>query len=79
MDPPDVLDPDLSGARPTQLPGRAKSEFLIHYLWVQTLHLAPVIQTHLAFRSWAKSQSWNSVCAFKLTLHSEKITLVFLN
>lgn len=51
MDPPDVLDPDFSGARPTQLPGRAKSEFLIHYLWVQTLHLAPVIQTHLAFRS----------------------------
>lgn len=42
MDPPDVLGADLSGARPTQLPGRAKSELLIHHLWVQTLHLAPV-------------------------------------
>ncbi|XP_042370005.1 activated CDC42 kinase 1-like, partial [Plectropomus leopardus] len=26
MDPPDVLSVDLSGARPTQLPGRARSE-----------------------------------------------------
>lgn len=32
MDPPDILGVDPSAARPTQLPGRAKSEWLFSFL-----------------------------------------------
>lgn len=31
MDPPDILGVDLSAARPTQLPGRAKSKWLFPF------------------------------------------------
>ena len=43
MDPPDVLGVDLSAARPTQLPGRAKSEQLFRLPPARQLHETPPV------------------------------------
>lgn len=52
MDPPDVLGLDLNAARPTQLPGRAKSEWPIPKQPTRLKYCQGIIVTMACFSSW---------------------------
>lgn len=57
MDPPDILGVDLSTARPTQLPGRAKSEWLFSFLLPVSYTKPPSPYPAARVMSWALSVS----------------------
>lgn len=55
MDPPDILGVDLSTARPTQLLGRAKSEWLFSFLLPVSCAKPPSPYPAARVMSWALS------------------------
>lgn len=60
MDPPDILGVDPSAARPTQLPGRAKSEWLFSFLLPISYAKPPPLYLAARMKDW--TLSFLSVC-----------------